>query len=113
MAAELFVALKGMIRFGDALTPEFHVLGHRPIPKDGFPAVGRVDGVGGLYVAVTHSGITLAPAIGRFVADEIVTGRRKALLEPFGLARFSRATAARGSTISPLVEIRDMDGRRS
>jgi hypothetical protein len=51
-------------------------------------------------------------SIGRFVANEIVAGRRNALLEPFGLARFSRATAARDSTISPLVEIRDMDGRR-
>jgi hypothetical protein len=40
---------------------------------------------------VTHSGITLAPIIGRFVACEIVTGQRDALLEPYGLARFSQA----------------------
>jgi glycine/D-amino acid oxidase-like deaminating enzyme len=37
---------------------------------------------------VMHSGITLAPAIGRFVADEVLTGRRDSLLEPYGLGRF-------------------------
>ena len=40
-----------------------------------------------------HSGITLAPVIGRFVADEIMTGRRDALLEPYGPDRFSPAAA--------------------
>jgi glycine/D-amino acid oxidase-like deaminating enzyme len=35
-----------------------------------------------------HSGITLAPAIGRFVANEILTGRRDSLIEPYGLERF-------------------------
>jgi len=40
-----------------------------------------------------HSGITLAPAIGRFVADEIMTGQRDALLEPYGPDRFSPAAA--------------------
>jgi len=65
-------------------------VGLRPIPADGFPAVGRAQGIAGLYLAVMHSGITLAPAIGRFVADEIVTGRRDALLAPYGPERFSR-----------------------
>ncbi len=58
--------------------------------------VGRVDGIAGLYVAVMHSGITLAPAIGRFVADEIMTGGRDALLEPYGPDRFSPAAARTG-----------------
>jgi glycine/D-amino acid oxidase-like deaminating enzyme len=30
-----------------------------------------------------HSGITLAPAIGRFVADELLTGQRDNLLAPY------------------------------
>jgi glycine/D-amino acid oxidase-like deaminating enzyme len=87
-AAALFDAIKGMIASGESLSPDFHVVGHRPIPKDGFPAVGRADGIPGLYTAVMHSGITLAPAIGRFVADELLTGRRESLLEPYGLGRF-------------------------
>jgi glycine/D-amino acid oxidase-like deaminating enzyme len=36
-----------------------------------------------------HSGITLAPAIGRFAAEEIVTGARNTLLKPYGPERFT------------------------
>ena len=43
---------------------DFHTLGYRPTPADGFPIIGRADGVDGLYVAVMHSGITLAPTLG-------------------------------------------------
>ena len=88
-AAAVFDAMRAMIISAASLSPESHVIGRRPIPKDGFPAVGRAVGVTGLYVAVMHSGITLAPAIGRFVADEILTGRRDSLIEPYGLERFS------------------------
>ena len=72
------------------LSPDFHLAGRRPIPRDGLPLVGRADKVAGLYVAVTHSGITLAPLIGRLVAEEILSDRRDALLAPFGLARTRR-----------------------
>ena len=44
----------------------------RPIPGDGFPSVGGVGGLAGYYEAVTHSGITLGPVIGRLLAMEIV-----------------------------------------
>jgi glycine/D-amino acid oxidase-like deaminating enzyme len=86
-AAAAFEAIRRMIVSNPSLLPESHVVGRRPIPKDGFPAVGRAAGISGLYVAVMHSGITLAPAIGRFVADEILTGRRDSLIEPYGLER--------------------------
>lgn len=90
-AAALFEAMRAMIDSGACLSPGRHVIGHRPMPSDGFPAVGRPDGIDGLYVAVMHSGITLAPAIGRFVADEVLTGRRDSLLAPYGLGRLSRS----------------------
>jgi glycine/D-amino acid oxidase-like deaminating enzyme len=67
---------------------EGHVVGQRPVPSDGFPVIGRAAGASGLYVAVMHSGVTLAPAIGRFAAAEILTGLRDALIEPYGLERF-------------------------
>ena len=35
-----------------------------PTPADGFPAIGRPQGRQGLYTIVTHSGVTLAPALG-------------------------------------------------
>jgi glycine/D-amino acid oxidase-like deaminating enzyme len=49
-------------------------LGTRPMPIDALPIVGPVPGVGGAYVAVMHSGITLAPTVARLVAAEIVDG---------------------------------------
>ncbi|RVC21869.1 FAD-binding oxidoreductase, partial [Mesorhizobium sp. M7A.F.Ca.CA.004.04.2.1] len=43
-----------------------------------------------VYVAVMHSGITLAPAIGLFAAREILDGERDPLLAPYGLSRFAQ-----------------------
>lgn len=94
-AAALFDTLQRMLHGGASLAPDRHLLGHRPTPADGFPAVGRVRGIAGLYVAAMHSGITLAPAIGRFVADEIMTGRRDVRLAPYGPDRLTpRASVA-------------------
>ncbi len=88
-ARELFAAMKAMLRGADGLELDFHTIGYRPTPIDGFPIVSRADGVGGLYIAVTHSGITLAPAIGLFAAREILDGERDALLAPYALSRFA------------------------
>ena len=55
------------------------MLGLRPVPKDGLPMVGWVDGV---YSATMHSGITLGPMIGQLVAAEVM-GTRQAILAPF------------------------------
>lgn len=89
-ARELFSAVKAMLRGADGLEFDFHTVGYRPTPVDGFPIVGRADGASGLYVAVTHSGITLAPAVGLFAAREILSGERDALLAPYALSRFAR-----------------------
>lgn len=47
-------------------------VGFRPMPMDGLPMIGNVPGVEGMYVVATHSGITLAPIIGKYAAQEIV-----------------------------------------
>ncbi|UBU14232.1 NAD(P)/FAD-dependent oxidoreductase [Nonomuraea gerenzanensis] len=60
----------------------------RPIPADGFPSVGAVPSVPGYYEAVTHSGITLGPVIGRLLAAEILSGKRDELLADFRPERF-------------------------
>jgi glycine/D-amino acid oxidase-like deaminating enzyme len=44
----------------------------RPLPLDGHPLVGPVSGLQGLYIAVTHSGITLAPSLARHAALELL-----------------------------------------
>lgn len=49
-------------------------LGARPMPADGEPIVGPVAEVPGLYVAVMHSAVTLAAAVGRLVGRELVVG---------------------------------------
>lgn len=89
-ARELFAVTKGALRGADRLELDFHTVGYRPTPADGFPIVSRADGVGGLYIAVMHSGITLAPAVGLFAAREILEGERDVLLAPYALSRFAR-----------------------
>ena len=42
----------------------------------------------GYYVAVTHSGITLSPLLGKLAAAEIITGRPDPALAAFRPARF-------------------------
>ena len=56
-------------------------VGWRPMPADGMPVVGFAPGLGGLYLSIMHSGITLAPAIGRFAATEILDGIEVKMLD--------------------------------
>lgn len=63
-------------------------VGARPMPADGEPIVGPVDGVPGLYVAVFHAAVTLAAAMGRLVAREAVDGTVEPLLAGCRLDRF-------------------------
>ncbi|MFG1962415.1 NAD(P)/FAD-dependent oxidoreductase [Nonomuraea sp. NPDC049028] len=74
--------------FGDSRVVQTRV-SNRPIPADGFPSVGAVPSVPGYYEAVSHSGITLGPVIGRLLASEIVGGERDELLADFRPERFS------------------------
>jgi hypothetical protein len=45
---------------------------HRPTTRDGLPVVGWVGD--GVYVALTHSGVTLAPLLAEIVASDLVEG---------------------------------------
>lgn len=58
------------------------------MPADGEPIVGPVAGVPGLYVAVMHAAVTLAPAVGRLVASELVDGTVEPALAGCRLDRF-------------------------
>lgn len=89
-ARDLFAAMKAMLRGTDGLELDFHTIGYRPTPVDGFPIIGRAEGTSGVYVAVMHSGITLAPAVGLFAACKILDGERDPLLDPYGLGRFTQ-----------------------
>ncbi|HZP80125.1 MAG TPA: FAD-binding oxidoreductase [Chthonomonadaceae bacterium] len=60
----------------------------RPVPGDGLPIVGPLPGVDGVFIAVTHSGVTLGPLLAHYLAEEMVSGRIWPLLTPYRPARF-------------------------
>jgi len=68
--------------------PEAARMAIRPIPGDGFSAVGPVPRVDGYYLAITHSAVTMSAFLGAAVADEVVHGRERAELADFRPARF-------------------------
>jgi glycine/D-amino acid oxidase-like deaminating enzyme len=63
-------------------------IGARPMPADGEPIVGPVAEVPGLYLAVMHAAVTLAPGVGRLVARELVDGTVEPALAGCRLDRF-------------------------
>jgi glycine/D-amino acid oxidase-like deaminating enzyme len=63
-------------------------VGVRPVPTDGLTIAGPMPSATGLHLAVTHSGVTLAPALGALIADSVETGNPAPRLAPFGLGRF-------------------------
>jgi glycine/D-amino acid oxidase-like deaminating enzyme len=93
VARDLFAAMKAMLRGAEKLELDFFTVGYRPTPADGFPIVGRVENAPGLYVAVMHSGITLAPSVGLFAAREMLADEREPLLAPYRPERFAKASS--------------------
>jgi hypothetical protein len=64
-------------------------LAYRAMPADRLAIVGSLPWLDPLYLAVSHSGVTVAPVLGRLVAREVADG----LLAPFRPGRFAeRAT---------------------
>jgi glycine/D-amino acid oxidase-like deaminating enzyme len=63
-------------------------VGYRPMPRDGFPVLGYPEPVPNLYLALMHSGVTLAPLVGELAALEIVDGARVQLLDAYRPERF-------------------------
>lgn len=66
----------------------------RPFPADGRPIVGDLPEVRGVFVAVTHSAVTLGPLIARLLAEQIVLGRVPLLLAPYRPHRFAVSGAS-------------------
>jgi glycine/D-amino acid oxidase-like deaminating enzyme len=79
-AEAMLTDLKALLDTEQELQLDRFTITNRPALHDGIPAIGRPREMPGLYVAVTHSGVTLAPVIGEIVADEILRGERDASL---------------------------------
>ena len=68
-------------------------VGWRPMPQDGYPVVGFSTEAPNLYIALTHSGVTLAPVLSQLVAQEICDGvPADAVLGSYRPQRFATAT---------------------
>ncbi|HET7037947.1 MAG TPA: FAD-binding oxidoreductase [Thermomicrobiaceae bacterium] len=65
-------------------------IGTRPLPVDGRSCLGAVSAAPGYYEAVTHSGVTLGPLLGRLLTGEILSGEVDPLAAPFRPDRFAR-----------------------
>ncbi len=63
------------------------VMALRPVPEDGLPVVGQGP-IQGLWVAVMHSGATLAPVVAELLAAEMTEGSESPLLASFRPGRF-------------------------
>jgi glycine/D-amino acid oxidase-like deaminating enzyme len=80
-AAQVLPGLRGV-------AVERVTVGRRVMPGDEYPIVGFAANCPNLYIAATHSGVTLAPLIGQLAALEILDQARVSLLEPYRPARF-------------------------
>ncbi|MEE2670019.1 MAG: FAD-binding oxidoreductase [Gemmatimonadota bacterium] len=89
-AEEILHRAKSLISEAGHVGLARHTIGWRPVPEDGFPVLGFSAQAPDVYVAVMHSGITLAPLVGRLVASEILDNVQVEMLEPYRLARFER-----------------------
>ena len=80
-AAEYVPALKG-----SSAVPV--PVGYRPMPLDGFPVLGYSPKAPNVYLALTHSGVTLAPLMAQLAAMEIADGADVDLLSDYRPSRF-------------------------
>lgn len=66
---------------------EHIAVGQRSRPADGLPGIGYLSDRRRVYLMVTHSGMTLAPLLGRLCADEIIQDNRSSLMSDFSPQR--------------------------
>jgi glycine/D-amino acid oxidase-like deaminating enzyme len=90
IAVRSLAAIRKRLRASADIALESVSIGMRPMPADGLPIVGPATAIDGLYLAVMHAGVTLAPAIGRLAATEILDGIGVTMLDSCRLDRFAR-----------------------
>jgi glycine/D-amino acid oxidase-like deaminating enzyme len=88
-AAELLRRARRTVRGLDGAQVVAYQVCARPLPVDERSIVGRLPGANGLYVAVTHSGVTLAAHLSRLITADLTTGAPPPDLAPYSPARFA------------------------
>ncbi len=68
-------------------------VGWRPMPLDGYPVMGFTSEAPNMYIALTHSGVTLAPVLSQLAVQEICDGvPADGVLGPYRPDRFAHMT---------------------
>ena len=67
--------------------------GVRMVPPDGYPIMGRVEGLENFLHAVMHRGVTLGPIVGRLLVEIMTQGEPAIDIEPYRMSRFGNASA--------------------
>ena len=94
-AAEILARASAYLPALRSATPIPVPIGYRPMPLDGLPVLGFTRAVPNLYVALMHSGVTLAPLVGELATLEILDGARVDILEYYRPERFHPAGGPR------------------
>ena len=87
-ATDTLALIRRRFRGADGVTSIDARVGWRPMPADGMPIVGFTPDAPGLYLAVMHAGVVMAPVVGRLATGEIVAGNEAEALAPCRLSRF-------------------------
>lgn len=67
--------------------------GVRMVPPDGYPIMGKVEGLEGFLHAVMHRGVTLGPIVGQLLVELITDGRTTLDIHPYRMSRFAGTDA--------------------
>ncbi|WP_299196108.1 FAD-dependent oxidoreductase [uncultured Erythrobacter sp.] len=78
----LAIAQAYLPALADAATEDVFI-GWRPLPLDGHPVMGFSPQRPKAYLAITHSGVSLAPILGRLAAQELLEETTASMLEPY------------------------------
>ncbi len=73
-AARMFAVAEEFVpAMADAVVEDVYI-GWRPLPLDGHPVIGAAPNRPDVYLAVMHSGVTLAPVVGQLASHELLSG---------------------------------------
>lgn len=80
--------IKSNLHGAEDATYDHLTIGYRPMPQDRLPIVGFSPGNSDVYIAVMHSGVTLAAIMGRYISHEIMSNDLIDELAPYRPSRF-------------------------
>ena len=88
--AQLTKSAKEYVKGMEDVEPSSEWCGLRPCLPDGYPAVGPVPGLRGLYLATGHAmlGLTLGPITGQLMAEMVLDGQPSMEISAFRADRF-------------------------